>query len=147
MTDGKEIRIRVSYSALAHAVGQKSLGTPEEVPRFGYAWLAIEQKRLIRRANLLGKPVITATQMLESMTENIRPTRAEATDVANAVIDGTDCVMLSGESAMGKYPVEAVRTLARIAEAAERYRTGQFVREAIKQWSMPATSPPPTSSP
>ena len=94
--------------------------------------IAIEQKRLVRRANLLGKPVITATQMLESMTENARPTRAEATDVSNAVIDGTDCVMLSGESAMGKYPVEAVRTLARIAEAAEPHRAGQFVREAMK---------------
>jgi pyruvate kinase len=94
--------------------------------------IAIEQKRLVHRANLLGKPVITATQMLESMTGNARPTRAEATDVANAVIDGSDCVMLSGESAMGRYPVEAVRTLARIAAASEPYRTGQFVREAVK---------------
>ena len=94
--------------------------------------IAIEQKRLVRSANLLGKPVITATQMLESMMENARPTRAEATDVANAVIDGTDCVMLSGESAMGKYPVEAVRTLARIAEAAEPHRAGQFAREAMR---------------
>ena len=94
--------------------------------------IAIEQKRLVHRANLLGKPVITATQMLESMTGNSRPTRAEVTDVSNAVIDGTDCVMLSGESAVGRYPVEAVRTLARIAEAAEPYRSGQFVREAMK---------------
>lgn len=94
--------------------------------------IAIEQKRLVRSANLLGKPVITATQMLESITGNARPTRAEATDVANAVIDGTDGVMISGESAVGRYPVEAVRTLARIAGEAEPYRTGQFVREAMK---------------
>jgi len=81
--------------------------------------IAILQKRLIRQANLLGKPVITATQMLESMVANSRPTRAEATDVANAILDGTDAVMLSEESAVGAYPVEAVGMLAHIARATE----------------------------
>jgi pyruvate kinase len=94
--------------------------------------IAVVQKQLMRKANMVGKPVITATQMLESMTDNRRPTRAEATDVANAILDGTDCVMLSGESAMGKYPVEAVAMLAKIAEAIEPYRPGYRVREAIK---------------
>jgi pyruvate kinase len=94
--------------------------------------IAVVQKQLTRKANLLGKPVITATQMLESMTHNRRPTRAEATDVANAILDGTDCVMLSGESAMGNYPVEAVTMLAKIAEAIEPQRPGHAVREALK---------------
>ncbi|MEI7728761.1 MAG: pyruvate kinase [Verrucomicrobiota bacterium] len=85
--------------------------------------IAVVQKQLINQANLLGKPVITATQMLESMVDHYRPTRAEATDVANAILDGTDCVMLSEESAMGKFPVEAVNMLARIATATEPYRT------------------------
>jgi pyruvate kinase len=84
--------------------------------------IAITQKQLIARANLTGKPVITATQMLESMVSSRLPTRAEATDVANAILDGTDCIMLSGESAMGRYPEEAVTMLAKIAAATEAKR-------------------------
>ena len=91
--------------------------------------IAVVQKDIMRRASLRAKPVITATQMLESMTTYRLPTRAEATDVANAILDGTDCVMLSGESATGAFPVEAVAMLARIATAVEPTRRRISVEE------------------
>ena len=98
-------------------IARGDLGVETKIER-----IAIVQKQLTFIANKYGKPVITATQMLESMVDNPRPTRAEATDVANAILDGTDCLMLSEESAMGKYPVEAAQMLANIAKFTEPNR-------------------------
>lgn len=104
--------------------------------------MAVLQKQLIARASLVGKPVITATQMLESMVVNRLPTRAESTDVANAILDGTDCIMLSGESAMGHYPEEAVAMLAKIAAFTEAHRPPTRLDDlwALSSQRQPATT-------
>lgn len=121
----EEILARVDGVMVAR--GDLGVETPlEEVP--------IIQKRIIQRARQSGKPVITATQMLQSMVSSPRPTRAEATDVANAIFDGTDALMLSEETAMGTYPIEAVEMMDRIARATEPYlKETDFLNEPMPE--------------
>ena len=113
----------------------------KEIFYFLGAWnfkseIFVKEKELIRKANTLGIPIITATQMLDSMASNPRPTRAEVSDVANAILDGTDAVMLSNETAVGDYPVEAVETMATIARRIER----DYPLKAIES-HLPSTIP------
>ena len=124
--------ILLAADGIMVARGDLGMETPlERIPNV--------QKRLIRKANALGKPVITATQMLRSMVDHTQPTRAEVTDVVNAIYDGTDAIMLSEETASGRFPVESVQMMAKIAQAAEEeFPFDQFLmRESDGETDLP----------
>ena len=113
-------------------VARGDLGT--EIPS---EMLPVVQKQMIKTARKMGKICIVATEMLETMMENNRPKRAETSDIANAVLDGTDAVMLSGETTVGKHPVETVRAMANICEVTEQYAEFDYIRETEKVKTIP----------